>query len=93
MNKQLQAIKDMGTEILTKEQTLAAAKKTYPLTCDIHLGGLVKKMMSEFSYSTALIRLRKCYGIVRISRTAVICVDTASPFYTDKTRIKGRSSC
>ena len=91
MNKQLEAIKAIGTEIFSKEEVFELSKKVYPLTCDISLQGLVDRILSDYSYSTALLILRTQYGIVRYSKTKVICIDKSSTFESVSAHIRSNS--
>jgi hypothetical protein len=71
----------LGTEIYSDEELNELKNINYPNVCDISLQGLVRKMLEEYSYSTALLRLKNYYGVVRTSIDTVKCIDIKSPFY------------
>ena len=73
--------KELGIAPLTDEEIEAAKKRKYPLTCDIHLKGLIKRIISEYGMNKGITILRRKYGVVRDTYASMTCIDKASPFY------------
>ena len=73
--------KESKTAPLSERKMKEAKEQKYSLTCDIHLKGLVRRLISEYGIEKGIIILRKKYGVVRDTHASMICIDKASPFY------------